>query len=100
MRRVERGAAVDARVQVALAGTQRDVEVDDAARREVERGHVAADHAAVEDDRRVGAALVRLEELDDRVAAGLLLAVAAEAHVHRQLAGAASSRAAASSMYS
>ena len=59
----------------------------DAARREVEGRHVAADHAAVEDDRRVGAALVGLEELDDRVAAGLLLAVAAEADVDRQLAG-------------
>ena len=33
------------------------------------------------------AALVGLEELDDRVAAGLLLAVAAEADVDRQLAG-------------
>ena len=45
--------------------------------RDVEARHVAADHAAVEDDRRVGAALVGLEELDDRVAPGLLLAVAA-----------------------
>ena len=50
-------------------------------------GSLAADHAAVEDDRRVRAALVGLEELDDRVAAGLLLAVAAEADVDRQLAG-------------
>ena len=50
-------------------------------------GTSRADHAAVEDDRRVGAALVGLEELDDRVAAGLLLAVAAEADVDRQLAG-------------
>ena len=57
------------------------------ARRDVERGHVAPDHAAVEDDRRVAAALVGGEEVDDRVPAGLLLAVAAEADVDRQLAG-------------
>ena len=50
-------------------------------------GHVAPDHPAVEDDRGVRSALVGLEELDDRVAAGLLLAVAAEADVDRQLAG-------------
>ena len=93
VRGVQRSAAVHAGVQVALAGSQRDVEVDDAARRDVERGNVAADHAAVEDDRRVGATLVRFEEVDDRVAAGLLLAVAAEAHVDRQLAGAAPARA-------
>ena len=87
VRSVQRRAAVDAGVEVALAGPQRDVEVDDAARRDVERRHVAADHAAVEDDRRVGAALVGREEVDDRVPAGLLLAVAAEADVDRQLAG-------------
>ena len=62
------------------------MEVRHAARRDVERRDVAADHAAVEDDRRVCAALVGLEELDDRMPAGLLLAVAAEADVHRQLA--------------
>ena len=87
MSRVQRRAAVDPRVQVALAGAQRDVEVGEPARGEIERRHVAPDHAAVEDDRRVGAALVRLEEVDDRVTAGLLLAVAAEANVHRQLPG-------------
>ena len=38
VRRVERSAAVDAGVEVALAGPQRDVEVDEAARRDVERG--------------------------------------------------------------
>ena len=87
VRGVERGAAVDARVQILVAGAKRDVEVRHAARREIEGGDIAPDHPAVEDDRRVRAALVRLEELDDRVAAGLLFAVAAEAHVDRQLAG-------------
>jgi hypothetical protein len=70
-----------------LTGAQRDVEVAEPARRDVERRQVAADHATVEDDRRVGATDVGLEELDDRVAARLLLAVAREANVHRQLAG-------------
>ena len=37
-------------------------------------------------ERRVGAALVGGEEVDDRVAADLLLAVAGEAHVDGQLA--------------
>ena len=87
VRGVQRGAAVHARVQVALAGAQLEVEVDEPARRDVERRQPALDHARVEDDGRVGAALVGLEELDDRVAAGLLLAVAAEADVDRQLAG-------------
>src|SRR5581483_9627435 len=68
-------------------GAERDVEVGEPARRDVERRQVAADHAAVEDDGGVGAALVAREEVDDRVAADLLLAVAAEADVHRQLAG-------------
>ena len=87
VRGVERGAAVHAGVQVALAGAERDVEVRHPARGDIERRHVAPDHPAVEDDRRVRPALVGLEELDDRVAAGLLLAVAAEPDVDRQLAG-------------
>ena len=65
----------------------REVEVDEPARRDRELGHAARRHAAVEDQRRVGAALVGGEEVDDRVAAGLLLAVAGEADVDRQLAG-------------
>ena len=88
MRRVQRGAAVHARVQVALTRTERHMEVRHPPRREVERRHVPPDHPAVEDDRRVRTALVGLEKLDDRMAAGLLLAVAAEADVHGQLAGA------------
>ena len=66
---------------------QRDVEVAEPARGDVERRPVALDHPAVEDHAGVGAALVRGEVVDDRMAAGLLLAVAGEAHVHRQLAG-------------
>ena len=49
-------------------------------------GQVAGDHPAVEDHGGIGATLVGLEELDDRVSAGLLLAVAREAHVDRKLA--------------
>ena len=63
-----------------------DVEVREPAGRDVERRQTATDHDAVEDDPRVGAAFVALEELDDRVAADLLFAVAAEADVHGQLA--------------
>ena len=58
----------------------------EAARRDVERRHPATDHAAVEDHGGVGPPLVGLEELDDRVAARLLLAVAGEANVDGQLA--------------
>ena len=48
-------------------------------------GEVAPDHPTVEDDGCIRAALVGLEELDDRVAAGLLLPSTAETHVDRQL---------------
>ena len=41
-------------------------------------------HAAVEDDAGVGAALVRFEEVDDGVAADLLLAVGDDSDVHGQ----------------
>jgi hypothetical protein len=63
------------------------MEVGDAAGRDVERRAVARDHAAVEDHRRVGAPLVRRQEVDDRVPARLLFAVAGEAHIDRELAG-------------
>ena len=86
MRGVQRGPAVEPRVEVALTRPNRDVEVDEPARREHERGQAAPDHVGVEDHRRVGAALVGREEVDDRVAADLLLAVAAEPDVDRQLA--------------
>ena len=49
-------------------------------------GKVLADHARVEDDGGVRAALIGLEEVDDRVAPGLLLPVAGEAHIDRQIA--------------
>ena len=85
MDRVQRRAAVHPGVQVALARPHLDVE-----RRSRPRvassnvGHVAAQHPAVEDDARVGAALVLRDPVDDRVAADLLLAVAREAEVDRQ----------------
>ena len=49
-------------------------------------GRSRALHAAVEDHAGVGAALVLLEELDDRLAADLLLAVGDDADVDRQRA--------------
>jgi len=73
-------------VQIALARAHDHVEVRDAACCDVERRDVASDHPAVEDHGGVGAPVVGLDELDDRVATALLLAVAAEAHVDRKLA--------------
>ena len=56
--RVERSAAVHPGVEVALAGLDLDVERDQAASREIEHRQVAAQHPAVEDDRRVCADVV------------------------------------------
>ena len=84
---VQRGAAEDARVQIALAGAEAHVEVDQArASPRSNAGTSSRGHAAVEDDAGVGAALVGGEEIDDRVPADLLLAVAADADVDRQRA--------------
>ena len=58
VRRVQRGAAERARVEVALAGPDPDVEVADPARRDVERRLPALRHVRVEDHAGVGAALV------------------------------------------
>ena len=85
MARVERSAAVDARVQVALARPHAEVEVHEAACRDVERRDTAGDHPRVEDDAGVGAPVVLGQEVDDRVAADLLLAVAGHADVDGQL---------------
>ena len=63
------------------------MEVTDPAHGDVEARHVALDHAAVEHDRRVGAALVGGDPVDDRVAADLLLAVTRDAQVDGELAG-------------
>ena len=86
--RVQRRAAEDAGVQVALAGPHPNVEVDEPAGCDVEH---RARRARASPRRRSRAASAprssRCEELDDRVAAGLLLAVADEANVDRQLAG-------------
>jgi hypothetical protein len=73
-------------VQVLLAGADGDVEVAEPARGDVEGRPAAREHVGVEDHGGVGAALVRLEVVDDRVAARLLLAVAGEAQVDRQRA--------------
>ena len=88
MRGVQGGAAVDPGVEVALAAAEAEVVVDVAARRDVERRQARADHPGIEDDRRVGPALVGRDEVDERVAGRLLLAVAAEADVDGELAGA------------
>ena len=84
--RVQRRVAVHPGVQVALPGADADVEGGEPARRDRERRQVSALHAAVEDHAGVGAALVLLEELDDRLAADLLLAVRDDANVDRQRA--------------
>ena len=69
------GVPVHARVEVALPGLDAEVEGRKPARRHRERRQLAPLHPAVEDDAAVGAALVRLQELDDRLSADLLLAV-------------------------
>ena len=86
MHGVQRGAAEHPGVEVALAAREAHMEVDEPARAEVEGRHVLTRHAAVEDDAGVRSALVRLEELDDRVAARLLFPVEGDAHVDRELA--------------
>ena len=85
VQRIQRDAAVHPGVEVALAGANRDVEVAETAHREVELRRAASLHPAVEDDPRVGAALVGGEPVDDRVTTDLLLAVAGEAQVDRKL---------------
>ena len=62
---VQRRSAEQARVEVALARAEADVEVREAAHGEVERGDALAGHAAVEDEARVRSALVTGEEVDD-----------------------------------
>ena len=86
VRGVQRRASEQPRVQIALPGPDADVEVADAARRNAEGGLAGSGHVPVEDDAGVAAALVRLEEVDDRVAAGLLLPVAREPNVDGQRA--------------
>ena len=86
--RVERGTAVVARVEVAVAGADVEVERHEAARRDHELRRVPALHPAVEDHARVDRSLVGREKPRDRVAARLLLAVAhhPEGHGQRALA--------------
>ena len=83
--RIQRCAAVDAGMQVARAGAHAHVEADETARREAELRLLGTRDVPVEDDARVGTALVLLEEVDDRVAADLLLAVARDPDVHGEL---------------
>ena len=65
-------------------GADEEIERRQAAGRDRDRRQVAVLHPAVEDHARVGAALVLPEELDDRLAADLLLAVRDDAQVDRQ----------------
>ena len=86
MRRVERRAAEHARVQVALAGSHSHVEVRDPTRRDLEDGGAGPQHVPVENHAGVSPTLVVRQEVDDRLAAALLLAVAGEPHVDRERA--------------
>src|SRR5918999_1669168 len=81
---VEDGIAVDARVKVSLSGADADLERDEAACGDPDRGDVLPLHEAVEDHAGIRAALVGGQEVHDRVAADLLLAVAGDSYVHRQ----------------
>ncbi len=83
--RVERCAAVRSRVEIPGPGPDLDVEIAEPAHRDVEARDVALDHAAVEDDRRVGAPAVGCDPVHDRMPADLLLAVAGKSEVDGQL---------------
>ena len=85
MQRVQGGAAEDPGVEVAGARPDAEVEVDEPARRDVEERHAAFEHPRVEDHAGVAPTLIRGEEVDDRMAARFLLAVAADAHIDGQL---------------
>ncbi len=61
--------------------------IEETARRDHERRQALPDHVDVEDDCRIRPALIGGEEVDDRVAAYLLLPVAADPDVHRELTG-------------
>ncbi len=87
MHRVHGDAAVQPRVQVAVAGPNRDMEVAEPAQRGVEGRDPGLFHAAVEDDRGVRPALVGRHPVDDRLAADLLLGVESEADVDRKVPG-------------
>ncbi len=79
-----RRSTEDAGVEIAFTGPDPHVEVRNAARRQLEHRNPHLHHVPVEDHADIAATLVRLEEVDDRVAARLLLAVTGEAHVHGQ----------------
>ena len=84
---IERRAAEHARVEVALARADGEVEVADAPQRRADRRQRLRRVAAVEDECHVGRAGVLLDPVDDRVPADLLLGVDREADVDRELAG-------------
>ena len=71
-------------MEIPLAGAYADVERREAAGGNRERRQVARFHAAVEDHARIGAALVLRQELDDRLAAHLLLTVRDDPDVDRK----------------
>src|SRR5207237_958328 len=77
-------------MEVALARSHRHLHADEPAGRDAEGGQAGAKEARVEDDAGVRGPVVLPEEVDDRVAPDLLLAVAGDAdEVAHPLAGAA-----------
>ena len=82
--RVERGVAEHAGMKIARAASNLQLERHHATRPRTHRRHAAALHCRVEDDARVCTTLVVREELDDRLPADLLLAVACDAQMNGQ----------------
>src|SRR5438105_6177160 len=73
-------------MEVALARSHRHLHADEPAGRDAEGGQAGAKEARVEDDAGVRGPVVLPEEVADRVAPDLLLAVAGDADVDRQCA--------------
>src|SRR5438105_13740079 len=73
-------------MEVALARSHRHLHADEPAGRDAEGGQAGAKEARVEDDAGVRGPVLLPEEVDDRVAPDLLLAVAGDADVDRQCA--------------
>ena len=86
VRRVQHGAAVEARVQVARPGADLDRCLHEAARADGDRRCALVRHQRVEDDRAVDAEVRVAQPAQHRAAADLLLSLDQEAHVHGQLA--------------
>ena len=74
-------------MEIATSRAHGNVEVAEAAHRDVESGDVSLDHAADEDNRCIRPSLVGSDPVDDREATDLILPVAGKPQVHGQLAG-------------